>query len=311
VPPAAPDLVTVVVMTRNRRAGLLRTLRHLAELPERPPVIVVDNGSQDGSVAAARADFPAVTVLALPGNLGAGARNVGVRHATTPYVAFADDDSWWCPGALARAARHFAEHPRLGLVAARTLVGPDARPDPLNTVLAGSPLGVRPGAPGPAVLGFLACAAVVRRDCFLAAGGFSDLLFFLGEESLLAWDAAAAGWLLAYCPDVVAVHHPSRPDPATAASRRSLQQRNALLTTWLRRPARVVARDTLRLARAALRDGSARHALAAAAVRAPRVLRHRRLLPAAVERDIELLETPGHPEQPAAEPAAVPGARPA
>ena len=289
LPPA--DLVTVVVMTRNRRAGLLRSLRELAALPERPPVVVVDNGSDDGSVAAVRAQFPAVTVLAQPRNLGAPARNVGVRHATTPYVAFADDDSWWCPGALALAAWHFAEHPRLGVVVGRTLIGPEGRPDPLNAVLAGSPLGVRPGAPGPAVLGFLACAAVVRRECYLAAGGFSDLLFFLGEESLLAWDAAAAGWQLAYCPDVVAVHHPSRPDPATAVARRSLQQRNALLTTWLRRPAGVVARDTLRLARAALRDRTARHALAAAAVRAPRALRHRRLLPPAVERDIRLLET--------------------
>src|SRR5215207_9263281 len=87
--------VTVVTMTRNRRAKLLCTLSALADLPERPPVIVVDNDSDDGSPAAVAAAFPAVEVIRLPGNAGAAARNVGARHARTPYVAFADDDSWW------------------------------------------------------------------------------------------------------------------------------------------------------------------------------------------------------------------------
>ena len=38
---------------------------------------------------------------------GSSARNVGVAQVTTPYVAFADDDSWWAPGALAAAADLF------------------------------------------------------------------------------------------------------------------------------------------------------------------------------------------------------------
>ena len=291
MPSLESGLVTVVVITRNRRTGLLRTLRQLLDLPEQPRVVVVDNGSDDGSAAAVEAAFPSVVVIRLRRNIGASARNLGLRRASTPYVAFADDDSWWRPGALGLAARHLDTHPRLGIVVARTVVGPTGRPDPMNAALAGSPLGVRGGAPGPAVLGFLACAAVVRRKCFLEAGGFSHLLFFLGEESLLAWDAAAAGWLLAYCPDVVAVHHPSPPDPATAAARWTRQRRNALLTTWLRRPASVVARDTLKLAVAALRDRAARRALAEAALRAPEARRYRRLLPAPIERDIRLIET--------------------
>lgn len=52
--------VTVVTATRNRGEELLRTLGRLTGLPERPPVIVVDNGSEDGSAEAARAAaFPA------------------------------------------------------------------------------------------------------------------------------------------------------------------------------------------------------------------------------------------------------------
>ena len=90
--PAQPDRVTVVIATRNRRPELLRTLGRLRDLPERPPVIVVDNASADDSPAAVRDRFPAVTLRVLPRNAGAAARNVGVALAATPYVAFSDDD---------------------------------------------------------------------------------------------------------------------------------------------------------------------------------------------------------------------------
>ena len=82
-----PD-VTVVVASRNRRADLLATLpRHEA------PVILVDNGSTDGTVDAVRAAHPQVTVLPLERNEGAAARTRGVASAGTEFVAFADDDS--------------------------------------------------------------------------------------------------------------------------------------------------------------------------------------------------------------------------
>src|SRR5581483_3846245 len=174
-----------------------------------PPVIVVDNGSSDGTADAVRAAAPDVLLLRLERNMGAPARNVGVRAARTPYVAFSDDDSWWEPGALRVAAETFDRYPRLGLIAARTLVGAEREPDPINEALADSPLPARPGLPGPPVLGFLACASVVRREAFLQARGFDSVVFFVGEERLLAYDLAAAGWDLCHVPDVVAVHQPS------------------------------------------------------------------------------------------------------
>jgi len=86
--------VSVVVVTRDRRAGLLATLERLVALPERPPVIVVDNGSSDGTPAAVRGRFPGVEVITLGYNAGSAGRTAGVRCARTPYVAFSDDDSW-------------------------------------------------------------------------------------------------------------------------------------------------------------------------------------------------------------------------
>ena len=281
--------VTVVIATRDRREELIRTLQHLYELTPPPPVVVVDNGSTDGTAHTVRAQFTDLTVLALRRNYGAPARNLGVLAARTRYVAFSDDDSWWAPGALQRATAVLDSHPRLGLVAASTLVGPTQRPDPVNVLMAASPLPRQSDAPGPSVLGFLACSAVLRRQAFCGVGGFSDLLFFVGEERLLCYDLATAGWERVYLDDVVAHHHPSahRPDPER---RRVLELRNALLTAMLRRPRSVAVAMAAALARNSGRDAAARCALRQALVRLPAALRRRAPLPATVEQQVRMLE---------------------
>src|SRR5215207_6683861 len=114
--------VSVVIATRDRAHELERTLRELAALPERPEVIVVDNGSRDGTPARAARAHPGARVIALGANHGAAARNAGVEASSGRYVAFCDDDSCWAPGALARAAALLDAHPQIGLLAARVLV---------------------------------------------------------------------------------------------------------------------------------------------------------------------------------------------
>ncbi|MFF0223796.1 glycosyltransferase family 2 protein [Streptomyces sp. NPDC004629] len=280
--------ITVAVITRDRCASVLRTLDHLGALPERPAVIVVDNGSDDATLRALRR-HPAATRVLSPGrNTGALGRNLAVRHATTAYVAFSDDDSWWTPGTLRRAADLLDAHPRLGLLAARTLVGPRSTEDPLNAVLAASPLPGRPDLPGRPVLGFLGCACIARRDAFLTAGGYHPLLFFGAEETLLAYDLAAGGWGVTYEPSLTARHHPA---PSGRADRNHLVRRNEVLTLWLRRPLPVALQGSARLAQdaAAARPG-ARRALGALLVRLPAALGRRRRLPPDVERAARLLD---------------------
>jgi GT2 family glycosyltransferase len=257
--------VSVVVATRDRAASLRRTLERLTVTGA--PVLVVDNGSRDGTPGLVRREFPGVRVVELPANRGARARNVGVEVAATPYVAFADDDSWWAPDALDRAAAGFDACPRLGLIAARTLVGPEERLDPVAAGMAGAPLGRSDDLPGPSVLGFLACASVVRRTAFLSCGGFDRVVFFRGEEERLAYDLHAAGWGLAYCDDVVAHHHPA-PRPADGRGER-LATRNRVLTAWMRRPLPLAVSATRALDRRGLADVMRRLPLALWHRRAP------------------------------------------
>ncbi len=284
--PEPQHRVTVVVATRNRREELVAHLgRHEG------PVIVADNASTDGTVEAVRAAHPRVRVVPLPRNVGAVARTVGVRLARTPYVAFADDDSWWAPGALARAAAVLDAHPRLGLLAGSVAVGPEERPDPLNSVLAASPLGIPTGCPGPALLGFVGCGAIVRRSAFLEAGGFDDVVRFPGEEERLALDLFDAGWRLSYVPEIRAHHHPS-PRRESGDRRQRELVRSRLLTALMRRPWRVVARE-LRCALHARRTG--RRGLLGALPRVPAALRARRRVSLTTEAALALLHAPAGP----------------
>ena len=75
--------ITVVVLTYNRREEVLHTVAQLLALPERPAVIVADNGSTDGTADALGARFPRVRVVRCGTNLGAAARNRAAALATT------------------------------------------------------------------------------------------------------------------------------------------------------------------------------------------------------------------------------------
>jgi GT2 family glycosyltransferase len=279
--------VTVVVATRDRRDDLLRTLTRLERLPERPPVLVVDDGSRDGTPAAVARVHPRVRVLEPGGGHGAAARTTGVLAATTPYVAFCDDDSWWEPGALARAAELLDAHPDVGLLAARVLLA-GGRPDPTCAAMAASPLPSRPGLPGPRILGFIACGAVVRRDAYVVCGGFHPRWGVGGEEAPLAAALADRGWALVYAPELVAQHRPS-PHRDTGR-RRGVATRNDLWSAWTLRPARDAVRVTGRELAIAARDPRRAAGALAAARAAPWALRHRRPVGRRVAAELVLLD---------------------
>jgi GT2 family glycosyltransferase len=279
---------TVVVITHNRCPELLRTLDRLAGLPERPEVIVTDNGSTDGTSAAVARHHPQVRLLRPGRNLGAVGRNLAVRRVRTPYVAFCDDDSWWAPGALAGAADLLDRHPALGSVTARILVEPGGTEDPIVAELRDSPVPGPRWLPGPALGSFLAAATVLRTDAFRRAGGFHPRLWLGGEEELLAADLAVDGWWLTYAEHLTIHHQPSAARDATRRRRDGI--RNTLWFTWLRRPARPALRRTLHLARTVPRDAASLRAFAEAAAALPWVLRERRTLPPEVERRFRLLD---------------------
>lgn len=101
-PRPAPVPVSVVIPAYQRADLVGRSVRSaLAQVPPPAEVLVVDDGSTDGTAQAA-ADAGA-TVVALPHNQGEGAaRNAGLDAAAHPWIALLDSDDEWLPGHLAR-----------------------------------------------------------------------------------------------------------------------------------------------------------------------------------------------------------------
>ncbi|MFI6043844.1 glycosyltransferase family 2 protein [Nocardia sp. NPDC051321] len=280
--------MTVVIITRDRREQLLETLAHMTGLPDAAPIILVDNGSADGTADAVAAAFPSVELIRSPENLGAIARNIAVRQAKTPYVAFCDDDTTWQPGALTRAADLLDQYPGLASVTGRCLVAPDLREDPITPEFRDSPISGPGWLPGPALLGVMAGLSAFRVTAFNEVGGFSERLWFGGEEELLALDLAAAGWWMCWAEDMVIHHQPSRSRDST--HRRRLGIRNTLWTLWLRRPIRSAARRSAAILRSAPADRTTAAAVLESLRGLPWVLRERKVLPPRVEEGLVLLE---------------------
>jgi GT2 family glycosyltransferase len=288
---AMPSRTTLVVITRNRAEHLLGNLERLRRFSPGNPVVVVDNGSTDGTSTLVRRHHPDVGLVRLAQNIGAAGRTVGVRAATSPYVAFADDDSWWAEGALDVAADLLDAHPRLGLLAVRLVVEPGGEPDPVCRLMQQSPLDEVEGV-GPRVLGFIACAAIVRREAYLQVGGFHPRFGVGGEEQLLAIDLERMGWDCAYTDAVVAHHLPGHGAPRPRRNQTIV--RNALWTAWLRFSAREALRETgIQLRDALTSDSAARRPRLAgvgeALLGTPWVAHERVRVPEAVQAQLSLL----------------------
>lgn len=115
LPPGFAD-VSVVTPAFNARATIARTLASIAAQTMRPrEVIVVDDGSTDGTVAAAEACAPEMRGIALKilrqGNAGAAAaRNRAIVAAQGTWLAFLDADDEWLPAKIERCMAELARH---------------------------------------------------------------------------------------------------------------------------------------------------------------------------------------------------------
>ncbi len=196
---------TIYIPNFNGARWLPRTLQSLRAQTARLDVVVVDNGSGDGSVAAVRADFPEVTVLELGENLGFGPalnRAVAAHPADGIVLLNADVECepGFCAALLAAAEGGAAGAPDMvagvllqevepglidsaGVVADHTLMGFD--------YLHGEPVAALTGAPDP--LGPTGGAALYRREAWEAVGGFDERIFLYYEDLDLALRIAAGG----------------------------------------------------------------------------------------------------------------------
>ncbi len=110
-------LVSVIVPAHNCAAYLPAALDSI--LTQQYPnleVIVVDDGSSDGSAEIAERYGPPVKVVRQKNQGPAAARNRGATEAQGQYLAFLDGDDLWLPGKLVAQMKHLLAHPEIGIV---------------------------------------------------------------------------------------------------------------------------------------------------------------------------------------------------
>jgi GT2 family glycosyltransferase len=181
-------------------------------------VIVVDNGSTDGSVEFIAIEYPEVRTIALDSNRGfAAATNVGIRNAHSDYIALLNNDTEPDPRWLAELVACLERHPRAASATSKMLLYDQARMidgvgDVMTWAFAPHPRGHRIPDRGQyeeecEVLSASGGAALWRADALRELGAFDEAFFFYYEDVDLGVRARLRGYECWYAPKSVVIHH--------------------------------------------------------------------------------------------------------
>ncbi|TLM65410.1 MAG: glycosyltransferase family 2 protein [Deltaproteobacteria bacterium] len=231
--------VSVLIVNWNGLRHLQACLDSLAAQSFRNfEVVLVDNGSVDGSVAFVRERYPWVQLVELPENSGfAGGNNAGLPSCRGTYVVTLNNDTVTDPGWLAELVRVADANPRAGMVGCRICRNDD--PECLDS------LGVKVCADGnsrgayrgarfsalavPEVMPILlpsACAALYRRAMLDEIGFFDEEFFAYCEDTDLGLRGRLAGWDALLASNAVVLHKYSQTGGALSPFKLRLVERN-------------------------------------------------------------------------------------
>ena len=233
--------VTVSVVSFNTRDLLRAALAAaLASSGVSLEVIVVDNGSNDGSAEMVEREFPSVRLIRNPDNRGfAAANNLAIRRAAGRYILLLNPDTEVRPETIAVLAGYLDAHPRTGICGPRILF-PDGSfqscgyrfPTVLSEIRQSKNVNKALKAfVGPET--FVAdhpdarevdwvdgACFMIRRKVVDQIGPLDEQYFLYAEELDWCFNARKAGWAIAAVPDTEMVHHLGQ--SSSQASDRSL-----------------------------------------------------------------------------------------
>jgi GT2 family glycosyltransferase len=238
------------VVNWNRRDLLRACLQSLKHQQINQPfeVVVVDNGSNDGSpemVTSEWGDDPLVRVVPNRENRGfCAANNQGFAASNTEFVALLNNDAEADPGWLQALASAFEGRPDVGMAASKILVHEDPQridkvghliyPDGQNRGRGTGELDRGQYDGVEEVLWPDGCAAMYRRSMLDQIkldqiGGFDEDFFAYGDDAELGLRARIAGWKCLYIPSAVVRHHRGATLGLRSSRRLELIERNRVL----------------------------------------------------------------------------------
>jgi len=255
-PGSVPRRLATVVLTWNGREDTLACLESLREDGFPGPsdsVIVVDNGSDDGTEEAVRGGFPEARFVQTGANLGfSGGNNTGMRIALEEgyrLVMLLNNDTLVPRGTLETLCRYMNEHERVGALQPMLLNDPERdRIDSLGQELFSLP-GARdrgigrhaseaPCEPEP-IFGACAAAAVYRAEALSQSGLLDEDFFVLLEDVDLSFRLRLHGWEVHLLPSAAVFHKRGiSAQGEISGEKRYLLHRNILALAWRYWPAR-------------------------------------------------------------------------
>lgn len=188
-----------VIVNYNRREELLLTISKTKELIKdhsiQYEIVIVDNGSTDGSAAAIAAKFPDVVLIAKEVNGGAPAWNEGFAIAKGDYFIILDDDSHIESG-LEEALHYIDAQPQIGVLALNILTGPYTSSGWMMKE-------------DKNIVGFIGCGAIYRKKVYQKIGGYADWIFLYGNEWELGIRCMLHGYTVQYFDNCKVTHRTS------------------------------------------------------------------------------------------------------
>ncbi|MFQ5858637.1 MAG: glycosyltransferase family 2 protein [Anaerolineae bacterium] len=210
--------VAIVIVNFNGERYLKRCLTSVLALTYPSfEVVLVDNGSSDGSVSLVREQFPPVQIIEAGENVGfAKGNNVGIQATDTPLVATLNNDTWVEPDWLEQLVRVMESDPRIGTCASKMLFA--HQPEIINSAgVCVDPVGIAwdrlGGTPETRdttepmdVFAACAGAALYRRAMLEDVGLFDEDYFIYLEDVDLSWRSQLMGWRTVYVPQARVYH---------------------------------------------------------------------------------------------------------
>jgi GT2 family glycosyltransferase len=198
--------VSIIIVNWNRLDDVLKSLHYLEYQTElRTEVVVVDNGSTDGS-AERLSRIRWIRLIRLATNVGpAEARNHGMRSARGRYILFLDSDAVLPKSGLAKLVSRMELDPTIGIIACRIVNSQTRKADAWIHAVPASSHEFREFD----TYSFSAAGAIARTRALRAAGPFWDELFIYNEEVDLSIRMLKAGYRIVYSPVVRVYHHVS------------------------------------------------------------------------------------------------------
>lgn len=217
-----PLKATVLITTKNRKSELATALRSAVQQVPKVEIIVIDDGSTDGTTEMLSAEFPEVIVHRRCDSLGCVARrNEGATMATGDVIVSIDDDAeFTAPDTVAQTLLEFST-PAIGAVAMPYI---DVRKSDR----------VNQKAPEQSAVwitySYIGTAHAVRKDVFLALGGYREDLVHQGEEMDFCVRMLDAGYFVRVGNASPIHHHESERRDFSRMDRYGA--RNAILFAW-------------------------------------------------------------------------------